>query len=98
MAVAVGVAIVASTYAATIELRISDGLTPFDRKLFQGLGVALAGVALMAGVEWVAGGPIRFVSLLIVWIGTSWAAMRFGLTRQDREALGPLARRLRLVS
>jgi hypothetical protein len=33
MAVAVGVATVASTYAATLQLQISDGLTPFDRKL-----------------------------------------------------------------
>ena len=51
MAVAIGVATVASTYAATIELQISDGLNPFDRKLFQALALALAGVALMALAE-----------------------------------------------
>ena len=43
MAIAVGVATIASTYAATIQLQISDGLNPFDRKLFQALALALAG-------------------------------------------------------
>jgi O-antigen/teichoic acid export membrane protein len=97
MAVAVGLAIVASSYAATIELRLSDGLSPFDRKFLQGFALALVGVGLMAGVEWLSSGPVRFASLLILWLGTSWATMRYGLTREDREALGPVSRRLRLV-
>ena len=41
--------------------RISDGLQPFDRKLFQGLGLALTGVALMAACEYRScrPGPLR---------------------------------------
>lgn len=97
MAVAVGAATVASTYAATIELRLSDGLTPFDRKLFDGLAVALTGVALMALATRYTGGPLRFAIILALWAATSWAALRFGLTRQDRLALGGLSRKLRLV-
>jgi O-antigen/teichoic acid export membrane protein len=97
MAIAIAAAIVASAYAATIELRISDGLSPFGRKLFQGLGVALSGVALMALAEAAAGGPARFAAVFLIWAATSWLTLRYGLTRLDREALGGVARRLRLV-
>ena len=97
MAIAIGVATLASTFAATIELRISDRLSPFDRKLFQGLGVTLGGVALMAAAEWLAGGPVRFVTVSLIWAATSWLAVRYGLTREDRQAFGGLSRALRLA-
>jgi O-antigen/teichoic acid export membrane protein len=97
MAWAIAVATVASTYAATLELRISDGLQPFDRKLFQGLGLALAGVALMAAAAYLMPGPARFAVIFSLWAATSWLTLRFGLTRGDREALGGLSRKLRLV-
>jgi O-antigen/teichoic acid export membrane protein len=97
MAVAVAVALISSTYAATVELKLADGLSPFDYKLFQGLGVALAGVALMAAGEWLFDGPARFALECVIWAATSWLALRYGLTRADREALGGLSRRLRLV-
>lgn len=97
MAVAVGAATVAIAYAATLELRISEGLSPFDRKLFRGLFVALLGVALMGLAAWWTRGPVRFASVLTLWALASWCALRFGLVRGDREALGGLARRLRLV-
>lgn len=97
MAIAVGTATVASTYAATVELRISYRLAPFDRKLFQGLALALAGVGCMALAVHVTGGPVRFATVLALWAGTSWLTLRHGLTRADRLALGGLARRLKLV-
>jgi O-antigen/teichoic acid export membrane protein len=97
MAVAIGVATVISTYAATLQLQISDGLTPFDRKLLQNLALALAGVAAMAGAEWLLDGPARFAAVVALWAITSWLTLRYGLTRGDREALGGLSRRLRLV-
>ena len=97
MAWAIAVATVASTYAATVELRISDGLKPFDRKLFQGLALALAGLALMALAEYLFRGPVRFGTVFTIWATTSWLTLRYGLTREDREALGGLSRRLRLV-
>ncbi len=97
MAVAVSVAILASTYAAAIELRISDGLSPFGRKLFQGLAIALGGIALMAAWSLAFGGPVRFAGNMTLWALTSWLALRHGLTRDDRLALGGLSRRLRLV-
>ena len=97
MAWAIAIATVVSTYAATLELQISDGLQPFDRKLFQGLGLALTGVALMAGAEYLLDGPVRFAVIFALWAVTSWLTLRYGLTREDREALGGLSRKLKLV-
>ena len=94
---AVGLATLAIAYAATVELRISDGLTPFDHKLFQGLAAALAGLALMWAATRLLGGPVRFGALLLLWAAASWSALRFGLTRSDREALGGFARAVRLA-
>jgi O-antigen/teichoic acid export membrane protein len=97
MALAVAAATVAPTYAATIELRISDGVSPFDRKLFQGLGIALIGLAAMASAVWLLHGPVRFAALMLIWPVTSWFTLRYGLTREDREGLGGFARKLRLI-
>jgi O-antigen/teichoic acid export membrane protein len=97
MAVAVAAGIVASSYAAAVELRVSDGLSPFDRKFFQALAVAMAGVSGMALVEHLTGGPLRFGLNMLVWLATSWLTLRYGLSREDRLALGGLSRRLRLV-
>lgn len=97
MAAAVGAGTMASSYAAVIELKMSDGLSPFDRKVFQALAIALAGVLLMAGAEYVANGPVRFASVTLLWAATTWLAMRYGLTREDRQSLGGLSRKLGLV-
>ena len=97
MAVAVSVAILASTWAAAVELMISDRLWPFDYKLAQGLGLALAGVALMAAWSSAFGGPLRFAGTMTLWATFSWLALRYGLTADDRRALGGFARRLRLA-
>lgn len=97
MACAVAAATILVAWAATIELQLSDRLSPFDRKLFAALGIALAGVAAMALAESATGGPARFVSVLLIWAATSWLALRFGLVREDREALGGIASKLRLL-
>jgi O-antigen/teichoic acid export membrane protein len=98
MAIAVAAATLLIAYLATLELRLADGLSPFDRKLIAALAIALAGVALMAAAEAVTAGPARFASVLAIWAATSWLTLRLGLQRADREALGPLARRLKLTS
>ncbi len=97
MAIAAGVAVVAIAYAATVELQISDGLSPFDSKLLYGLGVGLLGLALMALAEHLTHGPLRFGLVFLLWMLTSWCALRFGLVRSDRQALGGFGRRLRLA-
>lgn len=98
MAFAVGAATIAQAYAATLELSLSDRLSPFDRKLFLGLAAALAGCAAMAVAERLTHGPARFGIVFILWAAASWTALRLGLTRTDREALGGFARVLRLNS
>jgi O-antigen/teichoic acid export membrane protein len=98
MAIAVAAATILVAYAATLELRISDGLTPFDSKLVRGLAIALFGLALMALAAYLLRGPARFASVFLLWAAASWCALRFGLIRSDREALGSLGRRLRLVA
>lgn len=97
MAVAVSAAILVSTWAAAIELRISDGLSPFGHTLLRGLAIALAGVGGMALAEYALDGPARFAANMLLWAATSWLTLRFGLTHEDRRALGGVARRLRLV-
>ncbi|MGE0178383.1 MAG: lipopolysaccharide biosynthesis protein [Sphingomonas sp.] len=97
MAVAVSIAILASTYAAAIELRVSDGLSPFDYKLAQGLALAIGGIALMWAWSGAFGGPLRFAGNIAFWAAASWLGLRYGLNRSDRESLGGLARRLRLA-
>ena len=97
MAVAVGAATIASTYAATLQLQLSDGLNPFDRQLVQALALALLGCALMALAEYLLRGPSRFAACALLWAATSWLTLRYGLTRDDRLALGGLSRALRLV-
>ena len=49
----------------------------------------------MAGAEWLFEGPVRFAIVFTLWAITSWLTLRYGLTREDREALGGLSRRLR---
>jgi O-antigen/teichoic acid export membrane protein len=96
MAVAVGAATVAIAWAAMLQLRASDGISPFGGALYRALLIALAGVGLMALAESFLGGPARFAAVLFLWLGTTWLTLRFGLSRQDQEALGSFGRRLRL--
>ena len=97
MAIATGAATIVAVAAAVVELGVAERLSPFDRRLLRALAIALAGVALMGLAEHLTGGPARFASVLMIWAASSWFALRFGLVREDRAALGGLARRLRLV-
>jgi O-antigen/teichoic acid export membrane protein len=100
MAWAVTAGTVLIAWAATVELRIADGLVAFERHAFAVLAVAL----LACSVLWLAGlgleplgNPVRSVSLLLLFWPTLWVVLRFGLPRDDRQALGSVAQRLRLI-
>jgi O-antigen/teichoic acid export membrane protein len=95
IAVATGTTIIA--VMASIELRVTEGLAPFDRALLRGLVITLAGVACMALVGMSVGGVLRFSCIVLLWAATSWAALRWGLKHDDIQALGGLGRRLRLL-
>jgi O-antigen/teichoic acid export membrane protein len=97
-AVAAGTVLIA--WAATVELRIGDGLVAFDRRALTTLAVAAA----VSAILWFAGGVLEAVSnrsraavLLLLFWPMLWAVLRYGLAREDREALGRPARKLGLV-
>ncbi|MBS0503932.1 MAG: oligosaccharide flippase family protein [Proteobacteria bacterium] len=98
MAWAVSAGTVLIAWAATLELRITDGLVAFDREAIGALAATLAAAILL----WAAGSllspaPIRAVGLLLLFWPAQWAVLRFGLPLSDRQALGKTARKLRLL-
>ena len=97
MAIAVAVAAAVPAYLAVFELRASDKVWPFDRWMLTGLLIALVGMAAMALPRFYLFGWERFLSVLALWAATSWFALRYGLTHDDRIGLGGFARKLRLV-
>ncbi|HYZ47261.1 MAG TPA: hypothetical protein VE567_00040, partial [Sphingomonas sp.] len=88
-------------WAATLELRIADGLVAFDGRAIRALIGTLAASALLsaAGAALAPfGAPVRAVALLLLFWPAQWAALRFGLADTDRRELGSVSRRLKLVS
>jgi O-antigen/teichoic acid export membrane protein len=98
MAWAVSAGTVLIAWAATLELRIADGLVAFDRQAVAALVVAL----LVSALLWLAGSvlapaPVRAIGLSLLFWPAQWAALRFGLPLSDRQSLGKVARKLRLL-
>lgn len=100
MAASVGVGLVTAASLALIELRIANRLDALSKRLWIGLLVSAATVALMWAADRAAEpyGPIVETIIVLLLFGPAlWLGLRFGLTRSDREALGPYASRLRLA-
>lgn len=98
MAWAVSAGTVLIAWAATLELRITDGLVAFDRPAIAALAVTLAAAAVLWGAGSVlAPAPVRAVGLLLLFLPAQWAVLRYGLPLSDREALGKTGRKLRLI-
>lgn len=99
MALAVSVAVVITAWAAVIELKVSDGLSPFGSGFWRavGLGAAIIGALWLAG-ETLApfGARVRAIGLFALFWPLLWAGLKFGLENDDKAALGKLGRRLRL--
>lgn len=101
MAWAVSAGTVLIAWAATLELRIFDGLVAFDRPAIRALAITLAAAALL----WAAGAalapfgaPARAIALLVLFWPAQWMVLRLGLERLDLLSLGSVSRKLRLVS
>lgn len=99
MALAVSAAVVTTAWAAVLELRISDGLTPFGNGFWRSAALGLSSVALL----WIAGellaplgAPLRAIGLFLLFWPLLWAGLKYGLDAGDKTALGKLGRRLRL--
>lgn len=100
MAIAVSLGAVAIALAAVIELKISDGLQPFDLPFLRGLIAGGAGFFLLILVGFMfapLGAPVRAGALLLCFLPLCWLTLKIGLDPVDREALGGFARRTRLV-
>lgn len=99
MAISVSAAVVATAWAAVIELRISDKLSPFGSGFWR---AAAAGVGVFV-VLWLAGeglalfgAPVRAIGLLLLFWPLLWLGLVYGLADEDKAALGKLGNRLRL--
>jgi O-antigen/teichoic acid export membrane protein len=100
MAIAVSIGAVVIAVAAVVELKVSDGLQPFDLPFLRGLltgGAGLAALALLGVVLEPLGAPARAVALLLAFVPLCWVTLRLGLDHDDRAALGAFGRRTRLV-
>lgn len=101
MAWAVSAGTVLIAWAATLELRLFDGLVAFDRPAFRALAITLFAAALLwgAGIALAPlGAPARAIGLLLLLWPAQWMALRLGLARPDLLALGSVSQKLRLVS
>lgn len=100
MAISVSAAVVVTAWAAVIELRISDNLSPFGRGFWR---AAAAGFTVLAAL-WIIGetlasfgAPARAIGLLLLFWPLLWLGLRYGLVDDDKIALGKFGKRLRLV-
>lgn len=96
MTAAVGLAMIVMAGAAALELRVSDAMHVLDRWSLAGLAGGLGGTILMIAAASFLSGPGRFFVLVVLWLVTTWTALRVGLEEEDRSALGVVGARLRL--
>jgi O-antigen/teichoic acid export membrane protein len=90
MAWAVTAGTVLIAWAATVELRWSDGLVAFDRASWRALAVAGGAAALLWAAGQAAsplGAPVRAGLLFALFWPLLWATLRIGLPVSDRAAL-----------
>jgi O-antigen/teichoic acid export membrane protein len=98
IAVALGLIVAAAT--PLWQVHAFDGLHPFARPFgrvaIRTLGISAIGLALALAINML---PIfaQLPLLLPVLAATLWASARFGLSREDRVALGKTGRKLKLV-
>jgi O-antigen/teichoic acid export membrane protein len=99
MAISVSVAVVATAWAAVVELQISDRLSPFGAGFFRALAAGSAIIIFL----WVAGealmpfgARVRALSLFALFWPCLWLGLRYGLDESDKAALGSFRNRLRI--
>ena len=99
MALAVSAGVVVSAVAALVELAVLERVRPFDLRQLAAIAVSLPAIAAMALAGVAARGLGALPATLIEFamlLPALWLALRFGLKRGDKKALGGLSRRLRL--
>jgi O-antigen/teichoic acid export membrane protein len=100
MAIAVSAGWSIAALLAIAEVRIADGLKTFSGRLWVGLAISAAtGTAMWLADRAAAplGDRVEAAVVGLLFVVATWIGLRFGLTRTDREALGGIGRRLKLV-
>jgi O-antigen/teichoic acid export membrane protein len=100
MAIAVSVGIVITVVTPMVQLWIHDRLHPFAPPFGRAAAAgAIVGIAIFFGSEmlWPLHHLIRIALGAVMLIGGIWMAGRFGLSREDKLALGKTGRKLRLL-
>ena len=101
MAISVSVAVVVTAWAAVVELRVSDTLSPFGTGFWR---AAAASISVFAALWFLGealaplGAPVRAIALLLLFWPLLWLGLRYGLADEDKAALGKFGKRLRLGS
>lgn len=100
MAIAVTAGLCTGAILPVFQMAWDEGLTPFAapfaRTMAVTLGIALAGAAL-AYLANALPDAAALVAGLALMLGATWAACRFALSHDDRQALGKTGRALRLT-
>ena len=94
MAAAVGAAVVVNAWLAVAELALLDRLDPFAAPFARTLAVAGGGSIGIVALGTLPGGAWLVVPAAL---GVAWLSLRYGLSPDDRAALGSTGRRLRVA-
>lgn len=100
MAIAVGCGTATASVLALVQLRVTQGLHAASRRLGIGFAVGAVNAALLWAVDRAVeplGHALETAVLLALFLPVLWLGLRFGLSRADRDALGPKAQRLLLA-
>ncbi len=99
MAIAVAVGVTVASWAAVVELALSDRLSPFDLHFIGAFFTGLLALGLLYGLSAVIPDSWKYAEpwiLLAAFFPLQWLGLKIGLDDEDKEALGSVARTLRL--
>lgn len=105
MGIAVALGVMWMAWIATLQLRISVGLSLIDAPFLKAAVVAACGIVTLVALSALLRAPADFADaqwwhgsiMLILFFPILWVVLRFGLPHGDRLALGGFAQKLRLI-
>ncbi len=99
MALAVSAAVVVTAWVAVVELKLSDGLSPFGTGFWRAVVIG----AVTIGLLWLLGEAlapfgmqVRALGLFAAFWPLLWLGLKLGLDTADKAALGKFGQKLRL--
>ncbi len=105
MGISVAAGVVWMAWIATLQLRISDGLSLFNRAFVRVAAIAAVGIGAMVLISilirppayWANGQWLHGVAMVTLFWPILWGILRYGLPLEDRTALGSFGRKLNLI-